>query len=116
MEEKNNVEKLLSNVKEYAEVRFDLISLNFQDKLSIVVSSLVSIVIISVLTLLIFLFASIGAALWLGEYFQSASIGFFCVMGFYVLLTFLLLLNREKWIKFPIMNSLIKKINFNDEN
>ena len=116
MEEKNNIEKLLSNVKEYAEVRFDLVSLNFQDKLSVVVSSIVSIVIIAVLSLLIFLFASIGAALWLGEYFQNNAIGFFCVMGFYIFLTFLLLVNREKWIKFPIMNSLIKKMNFNDEN
>lgn len=116
MEEKNKVEKFLKDVKEYAEVRFDIVSLNFQDKFSDIVSSLVSVIILSVMALLILLFAGIGAAIWLGEYFNNASIGFFCITGFYLLLAFLILFNREKWIKFPVMNSLIKKIHFNDEN
>lgn len=116
MEEKNKIEKFLKDIKEYAEVRFDLVSLNVQDKFSDIVSSLVSIIILSVMALLILLFAGIGAAIWLGEYFNNGWIGFFCITGFYLLLALLILFNREKWIKFPVMNSLIKKIHFNDEN
>lgn len=116
MEEKNKVGKFLSDVKEYAEVRFDLISLNIQDKLSGIVSSIVSIIVLSIIVIFILLFAGIGAALWLGEYFNNAPIGFFCITGFYLFLAFLILINREKWIKFPVMNSLIKKMHFNDEN
>ncbi|MES2285114.1 MAG: phage holin family protein [Bacteroidota bacterium] len=116
MEENHKVEKFLRDAKEYAEVRFDLVSLNIQDKFSDIVSSLVSIVILSVLALLILLFAGIGAAIWLGEYFNNAPVGFFCMTGFFILLAFILFFNRERWIKFPIMNSLIKKIHLNDEN
>ncbi|MES2140598.1 MAG: phage holin family protein [Bacteroidota bacterium] len=116
MEENNKVEKFLTDVKEYAEVRFDLVSLNIQDKFSDIVSSLVSIIVLSVLALLILLFAGIGGALWLGEYFNNAPIGFFCITGFYILLAIILFFSREKLIKFPIMNSLIKKIHLNDEN
>lgn len=116
MEEKNKIEKFLTNVKEYAEVRFELVSLNIQDKLSIIVSSLVSIVVLSVFALLILLFAGIGGAIWLGEYFNNTYVGFFCITGFYILIALIVLINREKWIKFPVMNSLIKKIHFYDEN
>ncbi len=116
MEQNNKVEKFLTDVKEYAEVRFDMVSLNIQDKFSDIVSSLVSIVVLSVLALLILLFAGLGAAIWLGEYLNNPPVGFFCITGFYVLLALVLFFNRERWIKFPIMNSLIKKIHLNDEN
>ncbi|MCE9538188.1 MAG: phage holin family protein [Bacteroidetes bacterium] len=116
MEENNKVEKFLRDIKEYAEVRFGLVSLNIQDKFSDIVSSLVAIVILSVLALLILLFAGVGGAILLGEYFNNPALGFFCIAGFYILLAFILFLEREKWIKFPIRNYLIKKIHLNDEN
>ena len=116
MEEKNKIEKFLINIKDYAEVRFDLVSLNIQDKLSILVSSLVSMMVLSVFALLVLLFAGIGAAIWLDGYFNNSYVGFFCIMGFYILVALIVLINREKWIKFPVMNSLIKKIHSYDEN
>jgi hypothetical protein len=62
------------------------------------------------------LFASIGAAWLLGEYLNSPSIGFFSVAGFYLLVTFVLYINKEKWIRLPIINSILKKITFHEND
>lgn len=116
MEEENKVEKVLGHLKEYAETRYELGLLNAQEKFSNVLSSVASIAVLGILIIFIFLFGSIGIALWLGEYYHNSFIGFFYIAGFYILLSLLLFFNREKWIKSPLINTLIKKINHNDEN
>lgn len=116
MEDLNKVEKLINDLKHYAEVRYDLIVLNLQDKLSELISSFASIALLSILAVFILLFGSIGGALWLGEYFHCTSIGFFCVAGFYFVLALLLFFSRETLIKLPVINALLKKINNHGHN
>lgn len=116
MEEKNKLEKMFTDIKDYAETRIDIIALNTQDKASQVISSVASIAILGTLGLFILLFASVGAAWSLGEYLNSPSIGFFSVAGFYFLLMLVLFVNREKWIKLPIINAILKKITFHENN
>ena len=116
MEELNKVEKLAGHIKEYAETRFDLVALTLQDKVTSILSSLVSSIIGAILVLFVILFISIGGALWLGDYLHSPFIGFFYVAGFYLLVTFIMIFYREKWIKTPMINGLLKKINSHEEN
>lgn len=116
MEEKNKLEKMFTDIKDYAETRFDIIVLNSQDKATHVISSIASAAILGVLGLFILMFLSIGAAWSLGEYLNSPSIGFFSVAGFYLLVVLILFLNREKWIKLPIINAIIKKITFHEND
>jgi hypothetical protein len=111
MEELNKVEKLIGHLKEYTETRLDLAFLNAQDRITDIISSLVSSIIGAVLTIFIVLFASLGVALWLCQHFQSSFIGFLFVAGFYLVTMLLVMVNREKWIKFPLINVLIKKMN-----
>lgn len=116
MEEENKVERLLKHVEEYAETRVDLIALNVQDKLGSILSSIVSIVILWILSIFVLMFASIGAAWWIGDYFNSPSMGFFAIAGIDLLIAIIIFFNREKWVKSPITNALIKKINFHEED
>jgi hypothetical protein len=116
MEEQNKLEKMVSDIKEYAETRFDIIVLNTQDKATHVISSIATSVILGVLGFFILVFVSIGGAWALGEYFNSPSIGFFSVAGFYLLVAILLYINREKWIQMPIINSILKKITFHEND
>jgi len=116
MEELNKVEKLAGHIKEYAETKFDLVVLNTQDKFTDILSSVVASAAGMVLGVFVLLFASIGAALWLGDCLNSPFIGFFCVAGFYLLVALLVIVNRKRWIKEPMINSLLKKININEEN
>jgi uncharacterized membrane protein YqjE len=116
MEEKSKVERLLSNVEEYAETRYDLALLNAQEKAGNVISSMASGMLLTVFSLFVLLFVSIGGAWALGEYFHSPSIGFFSIAGFYLLVAILVYVNREKWIRLPIMNALLRKINIHEED
>jgi hypothetical protein len=116
MEEKHNVEKLIDDVKEYAETRMDIIVLNLQDKISAIISSIASVLLLTVLSLFVVFFLSIGVAWWIGQATESPSIGFFCIAGFYLLLAAIIAFNREKLIKAPIINALLKKINIHEED
>ncbi len=116
MELKNKAEKLLNHLKEYFEVRLSLASLTVREKISEIFSSVAAVFIFGLLVAFIFLFAGIGTALWLGDYFHSTFIGFFCVTGFFTLVTILLFLNRNRWIKDPITDAIIRKTNINAEN
>jgi hypothetical protein len=116
MEVKDKLEKMFTDVKDYAETRFDIVVLDAQDKATNVISSMASAAILGMLSLFILMFLSIGAAWALGEYLNSPSIGFFSVGGFYLLTALLLYINREKWIKLPIINGILKKITFHENN
>lgn len=116
MEENNKVERLLGNIKEYAETRYDIILLNSQEKLSDVLSSVTTAVVLAICSLFVILFASIGAAWLIGKALHDPSIGFFIVGGFYLIITLLIFYNRDQWIRNPVTNSLLKKINIHEND
>ncbi|HKR06282.1 MAG TPA: phage holin family protein [Bacteroidia bacterium] len=116
MEGENKVEQLIRNIKEYAETRFDIALLDIQDKISEILSSIASIAIVAIISIFIIFFTSVGAAWWIGQVLHNPSIGFFCVAGFYLLVAIIIIVNRDKWIKLPIINGLLKKININEED
>ncbi len=116
MEEKNKVEKLFTDVKEYAETKLDLVALNVQDKSSNLMGSAASILVVGIVILFILLFLSLGVALIIGHCFHNPSIGFFFIAGFYFLVGLVVYFSRNKWIKTPVINALLKKINFHEEN
>lgn len=116
MEDKNKVEQLFGNIKEYAETRFDIMTLNMQDKVSEVLSSIASILVVGVFSLFTVFFVSVGLAWWIGQLLHNTSIGFFIVAGFYLLIGSIIFIYRDKWIKFPIINTLLSKININEQD
>lgn len=62
---------------------------------------------------MVLLFGSLAVALALGTYFDSYAIGFLIVGGFYLFVTFLLFLVKEKVIEGPILEK-FSEIFFND--
>ncbi|MGZ3883062.1 MAG: phage holin family protein [Bacteroidia bacterium] len=114
-EEKNKLETTIGHLKEYAETRLDLIVLDAQDKVSEVVSSAASYAIVGLLMFFTLLFVSIGTALTLSHYFRNPSLGFFCVAGFYLLVTLIVFAARKSLIKVPLINTVLKKLNTHHE-
>lgn len=115
-EEKNETGKLIENLKDYVEIRYQIALLNMQDRMTDVVSSLVVGIVVVLLSTLVLVFVSIAVAIWLGSVINSLFLGFLCIAGFYLLLAILILANRDKWIKIPLINLLIKKINANEKD
>lgn len=117
MEEKHKVEKLFGDVKEYAETKLDIMALNIQDKGSDIAASAASVLTLGIVLVFILLFLSLGAALIVGHYcFNDTSIGFFCVAGFYLVVFIVLYYCRTKLIKMPLINFILKKIHFHEED
>ncbi len=114
--ELDKVEKLAIHVIQCAETRFDLAAINVQDKTAQVLASIASIVVLGMLIALVIFLTSIGVAMYISNYFESTFLGFFYVAVFYLLAAVIVYFTRNKLIKLPIVNGLLKKINFHEED
>jgi hypothetical protein len=110
MEEQYSLEKTAEHLKQYAEAKADLFFLKTSEKIVSSASSITSILVVTLLSLFLLLFLSIGAAIWITEQYVSSSVGFFIIAGFYLLLVTVAILFREKLIKIPVVKILLKKL------
>jgi len=116
MEEKIKIEQLVSNVKDYAEERMNLIMLNVQEKTAKAIAGTASVLILIILGIFTLGFLSLALAWFLGKILGTAYLGFLIVAGIYLLAAILLWVNRVKWIGFPVMNAFLKNIADDDED
>lgn len=115
MEERAKVNTLISNLKEYAEERIKLAILNLHDKSSKLLSTVATTLIFICTCIFALLFVSIAIAYWIGYQTQEPFMGFIIVGGFYVLLTIILGVYRDKLFRNRISNAFIKNM-YDDEN
>lgn len=99
---KNNSNEIQENAKDYLET-----SLSYYKLLGFKVAMksttlLFKFFLVFFCFLLVLLFSSIALAFYLANYFNSYTIGFLCVAGFYFVLAFLLF-----FVKFKILESVI---------
>jgi Putative Actinobacterial Holin-X, holin superfamily III len=105
-----SIRSLIDKSKDYLETQLELTKLKTIDKSSDVLSTAIVFVFMAFLGVLVLMFVSIAVALLIGESMGSYHSGFFIVGGFYALLLLIIFLQRDKWIKNPIANSLIGKM------
>ncbi len=104
------VELLVEKVKDYAETRIDLLRLKAIDKSSSFLSLLIAMIVVILVGLMSFMILSVGLALLLGDLLGKAYYGFFIVAGIYLITGLVLYSTREKLLKSPMANSMIKKL------
>jgi ABC-type multidrug transport system permease subunit len=107
--ERDLIESLIGNSSEYAKTRLDLIKLKAVDKSSDIVSSVLSFIPLVLIAALVFFFLNIGLALLVGDLLGKSYWGFLILTLVYVIVGFLLFKQRDKWVKIPFANMLIKK-------
>ncbi|HEY4153964.1 MAG TPA: hypothetical protein VGM24_01000 [Puia sp.] len=105
-----SIKSLLEKSQDYLETKIEIARLKTIDKSSDLVSSVIVLISVILMALLFFLFISIGVALYLGTLVGSAHAGFFIVGGAYGIVLLLLYAFREKWVKAPVANLIIKKL------
>src|SRR5438132_11281029 len=106
----SSIESLVDRIKTYTETRIDLLKLKAIDKSSSFLSMLITMIVLIMVGFVFFLFLNIGIALLLGYLLGKMFYGFFIVAGFYIITGIILLIFRNKWIKTPIANIMIKKL------
>jgi Putative Actinobacterial Holin-X, holin superfamily III len=106
----NNVEDLFEKLKDYADVRVNLFKLKSIQKVSGFTSTLMTTLILLFLLSGVLLCLTIGLAMWLGKLIGYTYVGFFIVGGVYIIIGLIFYSQREKLIKTPVSNRLIKEL------
>ena len=104
------IEMLFDKAEDYTKTTIELVKLNAVDTTADVLSSLLSRLAVSIVFVTFVLFVNIGLSLWLGELLGKEYYGFFIVSSGYLLLSIVLYIYKDKWLKIPISNFIIVKM------
>jgi hypothetical protein len=108
--EPSSISLLFEKAVDYLETRIELFKLEAVNMLSEILSSMFSSLIIIVFFAFFIFMLNIGVALWIGDILGKTYYGFFIVAGFYIVVGFIFYLARNKWLKRPVSNLIIKKM------
>ena len=106
----NHFETLLSKAGDYAETRAKLLKLKVADKASDTVSDAASALVITVFGVFFLLIFSVGLALLIGDWLGKSYYGFFIVAGIYAIAGIIFRVNKERFVKTPVSNFILRKI------
>ena len=106
----SSIKALLEKSQDYLETKIEIAKLKTIDKSADALSTIVVLISVIILSILFFLFVSIGLAFWIGWLLGSVYAGFFIMAGVYGIAVLLLYVFREQWIKTPVTNLIIKKL------
>lgn len=104
------VEELYYKLKEYADLRLDLLKLKGIKKASDFFSTLTVIIVLLTLVFLVIFCITIAIALLLGEWLGHSYYGFLIMGGLYIIIGLILYSGRDKFLKLSISDKLIKEL------
>lgn len=107
---KNAISNLAAGAGEYIETNLHLLKLKAVAKSSEAVSSIISLIAVVLVFFVVLLFLNIGLAILIGESMGKVSYGFFIISGFYLIVGFVFFAFRNKWLKGPVDEMIIKKL------
>jgi hypothetical protein len=104
------IEELISHIKEYADNRITNVKLSIAEKTSKLIAGLLAAIVVIFVLFFFVVFASIGLAYILSAWIGKMYAGFFIVAGLYLLAGIIIWIGKEKILRLPIMNAMIKKM------
>jgi uncharacterized membrane protein len=107
---KEEFEDLLNQSKEYLDTRLELLKLQSVGKLSDVVSSVLSRMVVVLIAAMFIVLISIALSLLIGDMLGKTYYGFFIISGFYAVIGLICAIFRHQLFKKPIGNLMIKKM------
>jgi len=109
-EQRHDIDSLLSDAGDFLETKTKLWRLKGIESLADVSGELVSgLGMIGIVTFVVLLF-SIGFALLIGDLLGKSFYGFFIIGGAYFIFGLICYICRNRWLKEPFSNMLIRKI------
>lgn len=109
------IEELISHAKEYADNRVKGIKFSVAEKSSKIFSGLLAVFVVMFVFLFFAIFAGIAIALLLSAWIGKLYAGFLIVAGIYFLIGLIVWFAREKFLRLPIMNAILKRMFDKDE-
>lgn len=105
-----SIENLIEKADTYAKTTLKLYKYETLSKSAEIASDLAVRFIVVFVIIIFLLFMSVGFSVWIGEQLCNNFYGFFIVALVYLCLAFLIYIFREKWVKNPVSNFIIKKL------
>ncbi|MBA2422190.1 MAG: phage holin family protein [Chitinophagales bacterium] len=102
------LEELIETCSSYIQARMRLTVLQLSEKTSKVASDFLTILILIIFFLFAFIMLNVGLAKWISHGLNNEWGGFFIMGGFYILLGIILMVMKEKLIRVPLLNAIIK--------
>jgi membrane-bound ClpP family serine protease len=106
----NGVEELFQKLKDYVEVRLELLKLKSINKAAGFMPASITILVLIIISSVVLLCFTVGAALLIGELMGKSYFGFFVMGGLYLIIGLIFYSMRHKLIKTRIINKLIKEL------
>ncbi len=113
-DEIKKVESLIDEGKRYVQTRIDELKLAAADKSSRLLSLTVAIFLTAAVFFLFFVLLATASAFFVGDLLGSRGLGFLIVSGVVLLSALWIWSKREKWIRRPIRNALLRVL-FDEE-
>jgi len=107
-QDSNNADGFVDQVKEYVNIRLAQLKLLFAEKTSKVMSVMIAVVISALVFFLFLVLISIAGAIAIGQWVESFWLGFVIVGGVVLVVGLVLWISKDRLIRKPIMNALIK--------
>lgn len=110
MSEFQKMEEFGDSLKKYILLNYDIIKLEVTKKTSEIGSSLFGMLLLG-LALFLFVFAlSMGVGFYLSYLIGDTFSGFLIIAGFYLIISIILLIGRQKLIEKPLRDKIIRKL------
>ena len=97
-------------------IRIDEVKLAVAERVSAVMAMVIATAVVNIIFLLCLVFASAAGAFALGVWLKSYWLGFLVVAGLYFLAGLLVWAAKERLIRAPIMNAIIRQLFKNNED
>jgi hypothetical protein len=111
MEDKTTIlESLVDTAEDYGRSSIELLKLKAIKKISDVVSTIASSIVVLFSVILFVLILSIGLSLWIGDCLGKTYWGFFIIAGAYLLVVIIFMAFKKQLVKDPVSNIIIKNI------
>jgi hypothetical protein len=105
-----DAQEVIGKVKEYIEVRKELVILTAVEKGSQLFANLLTDGLVVLFGVLAILFGSLALGFYLSELIGNSYAGFLIITGFYFLLAIIIYSVKDKFLEKRIVNGVIKKV------
>lgn len=109
-EEFKNVESLVDQLRSYVNTRVAQTKLSVAEKASRLAATMIAFVLAALVFFLFLVLLSMAAAIALGQWIGNMWLGYLIVAGLVLLLTGIIWLAKDRLIRIPLMNALLKSM------
>ncbi|MDO6429485.1 phage holin family protein [Flavitalea sp. BT771] len=116
MEDLKKIENLLDHARDYINIRVDEAKLSVAEKTSGVIAMVIATTVVNIIFLLALIFAGAAGAVAIGQWLNNYWLGLLMVAGLYLLAGLIVWAAKERLIRIPVMNAIIRQLFKNDND